>query len=85
MAVGSSFTRSSSVLPLLLHLLLQLCFFSNMENITDGHLSIGSLEASPGITVVKMPGFHSETTVRLLRRHSFKKNLCRIYIWHLSP
>ena len=63
------FTRSSSVLLLLLQLLLQPCFFSNMEKLTDRRLSTGSLEVSPGITVDKMPGLYSATTVRLQRRH----------------
>lgn len=69
MVIGSVFTRSSSVSLLLLQLLLQPCFFSNMEKITDISFSAGSLEASPGITVVKMPGLLSATTVRLQRRH----------------
>ena len=63
------FTRSSFVLLLLLRLLLQPCFFSNMEKLTDRRLSAGSLVASPGIAVDKILGRLSATTVRLQRRH----------------
>ena len=69
MAVGNVFTRSSFILLLLLQLLLQPCFFSNVEKITDRRFSTRSLEASLGINVDKMPGLHSATTVRLQRRH----------------
>ena len=54
MVVGSVFTCSSCVLILLLQLLLQPCFFFNMEKITNIRFSTGSLKESPGIIVVKM-------------------------------
>lgn len=48
-----------------------------MEKITDIRFSTGSLEASPGIIVVKMPGLLSATTVRLQRRHVGLTHLSR--------